>query len=503
MTLNLTVTRTVTSRLIGALKRWLQASLVRRLVLAQMATSALLWVILAGVISLEVEEDEEAKTRDIMRRGAAVVLPLAQALEAQPELLTQSLRRLDDFQRSVGSPAGVSAGVAQRAPQLPRIYVFREGQLTYRSSDADATFKIETQGNEALQKVTVNGMPWHQYVEDSPDKRLRFVALGPATLEAYGFTPWSRSWLLLPLMVSLPLLLLPAWLSVKLALRPWAKLSNEIAARGPDDLQPLRFVPAHRELSPLTRAVDQLLSRLRAARGRERSFIADAAHELRTPIAAIQVNAEALKARKLSAADLELLDGLLRSNDRAARLVSQLLALTRSDASPELTRTDQVDLEALVQNVLATWAALAQQRNVELDLTSQADLRADLQVDLEADSQVDSRIGGDAESLTALIDNLVGNAVKYSPPGGTVRVTVRADANAVQMTVTDQGPGIAPELRERVFERFFRAPGQAQSGSGLGLAIAKAVADRHGATLELSSGPEGLGLRVMLSMPRS
>jgi two-component system, OmpR family, sensor histidine kinase QseC len=477
----------LTLPLVSALKRWLQPSLVRRLVLAQMATSALLWVILAAVISMEVEDDDEAKTRDVMRRGAAVVLTLAQALDAQPELLAQSIRRLDEFQRSVGSPAGVSAGASSSAPQLPRIYVWREGQLAYRSSDSDANFSIEARSGEPLQKVTVNGLPWHQYVEDSPDKRFRFVALAPATLEAYGFTPWSRSWLLLPLMVSLPLLLLPAWLSVQLALRPWAKLSSEIAARGPDDLQPLRFAPAHRELSPLTRAVNQLLSRLRAARGRERSFIADAAHELRTPIAAIQVNAEALKARKRSAPDLELLDGLLKSNDRAARLVSQLLALTRSDASPELKLTDQVDLEALVQNVLATWAALAQQRDVELDLTSQADLQ----------------VAGDAESLTALIDNLVGNAVKYSPPGGTVKVNLHADANAVQLTVTDQGPGIAPELRERVFERFFRAPGQAQSGSGLGLAIAKAVADRHGATLELSSGANGVGLQVRLRIPSS
>jgi signal transduction histidine kinase len=471
----------------GLLKRALQPSLVRRLVLAQMATSALLWVILVGVISMQVEEDDEENTRDTMRRGAAVVLPLVQALDAQPELLVQSLRRLDDFQRSVGSPAGVSAGASSSAPQMPRIYVWREGQLTYHSRDSDANFKVEIRSGEPLPKVTVNGLPWHQYVEDSADKRIRFVALAPATLEAYGFTPWSRSWLLLPLLVSLPLLLLPAWLSVRMALRPWATVSSEIAARGPDDLQPLRFEPAHRELSPLTRAVNQLLSRLRTARERERSFIADAAHELRTPIAAIQVNAEALKARKSSPLDLELLDGLPKSNDRAARLVGQLLALMRSDASPELKLTDQVDLEILVQHVLATWAPLAQQRAVELELTSEPGLE----------------VPGDTESLTALVDNLVGNAVKYSPPWGTVRVNLERDSDAVQLTVTDQGPGIAPDLRERVFERFFRAPGQAQSGSGLGLAIAKAVADRHGATLELTGGPDDSGLLVRLRMQPS
>jgi two-component system, OmpR family, sensor histidine kinase QseC len=259
----------VTETVIGVLKRALQASLLRRLVLAQMATSALLWVILVGVISMQVEEDDEENTRDIMRRGAAVVLPLAQALQAQPELLAQSLRRLDEFQRTVGSPARASSGSGAREPQLPRMYVWRDGQLAYSSIDADANFKVEARSSEPLHRVMVNGMPWHQYVEDSADKRIRFVALAPATLEAYGFTPWSRSWLLLPLLVSLPLLLLPAWLSVRMALRPWAKVSSEIAAHGPDDLQPLRFEPTHRELSPLTRAVNQLLSRLRTARERD------------------------------------------------------------------------------------------------------------------------------------------------------------------------------------------------------------------------------------------
>jgi signal transduction histidine kinase len=470
---------------IKAIRHWLQPSLVRRLLLAQMATSALLWVVLAGLIALDVEDDDEAKTRDIMRRGAALVLPLVQALEAQPDLLAQSLRRLDEFQRSVGAPAGASAGLSDRAPQLPRIYLWREGQLAYRSVDAQADFKVDTTQGEPLRKVTVNGMPWHQYVEDSADKRIRFVALAPATLEAYGFTPWSRSWLVLPLLVSLPLLLLPAWLSVRLALRPWARVSREIASRGCDDLQPLRFTPDHRELRPLTGAVDQLLARLRAARTRERSFIADAAHELRTPIAAIQVHAEALKERKLLPHELELLDGLLKSKDRAARLVSQLLALTRSDAPPEATLAVALDLEALAQAVLAPWAPLAKQRGVELELTSQPGCA----------------VVGDAESLGVLIDNLVSNAVKYSPPGATVHVTMARDADFVQLTVADEGPGIAAELRARVFDRFFRAPGQTQTGSGLGLAIAKAVADRHGATLELSSGAASKGLQVRLRLP--
>ena len=404
-----------------------------------------------------------------------LVLPLAQTLETRPELLQQSLQRIDEFQR-----ASVAPERAQALLQMPRIYLWREGRLIYRSADAGAAFTADPSG--ALVNTTIDGQPWRVYAEDSADKHLRFAALTPASSEAFGLTPWSRGWLVLPLLVSLPLLLVPAWLSVRFALRPWARVSAEIASRGPDDLSPLRFVPSHRELSPLTGAVDQLLERLRLARERERGFIADAAHELRTPIAAMQVHAEALQNRRRGADDDALLQGLLKSNERAGRLVSQLLALTRSDAAADLRPMADVDMAALVQEALAPWAAVARTHNVELALASCA--RAPVR--------------GDDESLRTLVDNVVGNAIKYSPPGATVNVTVSHADHAVRLDVLDQGPGIAADQRLRVFDRFYRAPGQAQAGSGLGLAIAKTVADRHGAKLELGDGADGRGLRVTL-----
>ncbi len=464
----------------AALRRWLQPSLVRRLVLAQMATAALLWSALAGLAAMELSSQASDDDLEQMRLGASVVLQIAAALESQPEQLRQSLQRIDTFQRSTVAPDS-----ALHALQLPRFYLWRNGQLVYQSSDAQADFKLETTG--AMVDVVVNGLPWRSYAEDSVDKQWRFAAVTPASAEAFGLSPWSRAWLVTPLLISLPLLLLPAWWSVRFALRPWARVSSEIALRGPDDLSPLRFTPKHRELSPLTRAVDQLLDRLRLSRERERSFIADAAHELRTPIAAMQVNAEALQERKLGVEDRELLDGLLRSNARAGRLVVQLLALTRSDAAPPRRALTNVDIGALVQDALAPLASVAKTKGVELEL----------------ESQPGSLVQGDEESLRMLIDNLVGNAIKYSPAGSTVRVRVHREHDTVQLQVTDEGPGIAPELRARVFDRFYRAPGQDQPGSGLGLAIAKSVADRHGASLELFDGPDARGLAVRLRLATS
>jgi signal transduction histidine kinase len=457
------------------IKRWLQPSLTRRLVLAQIATATLMWVALAVLVVRDLSTDASEGDLAQMRMGAAMVLPLAQALEGQPALLRQSLKHIDDFQR-----ANVMSGDSLSNLQMPRIFLWRDGQLIYRSADAKNEPTIER--TQALFEVSVNGLPWRAYAEDSADGRARFAAMSPATIEAAILAPWSRSWLVLPLLVSLPLLLIPAWLSVRFALRPWARVSSEIATRGADDLTPLQFKPRHRELSPLTQAVDQLLDRLRRARERERSFIADAAHELRTPIAAMQVHAEALKERNLAPDNLELLDGLLKSNARAARLVVQLLSLTRSDASPSQRSSASVDLGALVQDALAPLAAVAQAKGIELDL----------------ESQPDSHVQGDEESLRMLVDNLVGNAIKYSPAGSTVRVRVHREHGTVQLVVSDEGPGIPPKLRERVFDRFYRVPGQDQPGSGLGLAIAKAVADRHGASLKLADGPDQQGLQVTL-----
>ncbi len=459
----------------GWLRRGLQPSLGRRLVVAQMITAALLWLALAWYASHELQTDSRDSDLTQMRLGAKIMLPLAQALDAQPELLRQIAQDIDALQRTY-----VVTNHDNTPLQMPRLYLWRDGRLVYRSPEASDGLVIDCVG--VLLDTSLDGLPWRLYAEDSADQRSRFAVMAPGSPLAYGFNPWSSSWLVIPLLVSLPLLVIPAWLSVRFALRPWARLSGEIASRGADDLSPLRFVAKHRELSPLTRAVDQLLASLRQARLRERHFIADAAHELRTPIAAVQINAEALQQRKLAADDQSLLATLLDSNARAGRLVVQLLALTRSDAAPSSRPMTTVDLEVVVQESLALCAPLARARQVELDLQSSPG----------------AVLHGDEESLRTLVENLVGNAIKHSLPNDTVTVTLHQQPGALELQVIDEGPGIAPDLRERVFDRFYRLPGQSQPGSGLGLAIAKTVAQRHGASIELGDGPGQRGLRVTL-----
>lgn len=230
-------------------------------------------------------------------------------------------------------------------------------------------------------------------------------------------------------------------------------------------------------------AINDFLARVRESAERERVFIADAAHELRTPLAAMRINVEALQSWVISESQQELLAGVIRSNSRAARLVNQLLLMMHSEARID-TAMEPVPLTTLIQERMAELEPLASARKIELEFFAEDDVW----------------IHGVRERLVSLIDNLIENAVKYSPESGRIQVDLSACDRVVQLRVSDAGPGIPPELRERVFDRFFRDPNQVQSGSGLGLAIVKAVAQQHNSSVNLSTSSEG-GLLVTVDFP--
>ncbi|HCR0169900.1 TPA: sensor histidine kinase, partial [Enterobacter hormaechei] len=278
-------------------------------------------------------------------------------------------------------------------------------------------------------------------------------------------------------------LLFPAWLSIRIAMRPWNKVVNEISLRTPDDLSPLKAVPRHRELRQTVDAINDFLARVRESAERERMFIADAAHELRTPLAAMRINVEALQSWVISESQQELLAGIVRSNSRAARLVNQLLLMMHSEAHISMVMSP-VPLTTLIQERMAALEPLASGRRIEFEFI--------------ADDEI--HITGIRERLVSLIDNLIENAVKYSPEGGRIEVQLQSRDKSAQLRVLDAGPGIPVELRERVFDRFFRDPNQTQSGSGLGLAIVKAVTQQHNGRVNLSTSAEG-GLMVTVDFP--
>lgn len=455
------------------LRRLLFASLVGRLVLAQMALVLLLWGSACAYLIHDTARYDEILEPRLASPRADMILAVVDALADQPDKLAAALKRIDVFQRRESNE--------EDDPALRQTMVVWKGdRLVYASPGEPGV--LRTLKNRQLEKLEVDGTPWRTYSQASEVSDARVTLIRSGHTMKIIFALGSRGILILPLLISLPFLVLPAWLSVRLALRPWRRFSEEISSRGPDDLAPLQFGSSYSELRPLSKAVNQLLARVAASVERERSFIADAAHEMRTPLAAMRINVEALRSHRDNPRDQELLDGLVRSSVRTSRLVAQLLGLMRSDAARPLSERVRLSLAELVQERLAALSGLARQGRIELELRA----------------HTEGMVDGEREGLTSLIDNLVENAIKYSPAGSSVELGLIEQGAELLLWVEDTGPGIPEDLHGRVFDRFFRVPDQAQPGSGLGLAIVKAVADRHGVALRLSRGADGQGLRVEL-----
>lgn len=449
-----------------------QPSLLRRLVLAQTLLLVLVWAILSVLLMLEFQSD----TSELEGARHEAILAVSRPLLDRQEALREALARIDLSRRLEG-----------QMPDEPRwrvnMLVWHGTRLVYMSPGLRVP--IEQSAVDRIETVTADGERWRALTKADAASGLR-VTLAISDEPGRGMlTLASRSLWVLPLLISAPLLILPAWGALQLALRPWRRLSDEVASRGMANLAPLVFRPAHKELKSLALGVDALLQNVRDGLERERSFIADAAHELRTPVAAMRVHAEALHHLALPGTSPERLQALVRCSDRASRLVEQMLALIRADARSDLG-PQRIAVDKMLRERLGDMARMAGARGVELDL----------------DAPDPVPLWAERQGLTSLIDNLVDNAIKYSPAGGVVlvRAYLNAEKGAV-IEVIDGGPGIPAAWRARVFDRFVRAPDQSVSGSGLGLAIVAAVVKRHGGSIDCEDNCDGGGLRMRVTLP--
>jgi two-component system OmpR family sensor kinase len=288
--------------------------------------------------------------------------------------------------------------------------------------------------------------------------------------------------LLLLAVLAMPLL----WWIVGRALRPLADLGGQLAQRRPAALEPLPLAGLPLELRPMLAALNDLLQRLQSAFEQQRSLAADAAHALRTPLAAVTLQVQLAQRAtdgEVSAGALQRLEAGVK---RASQLVAQLLALARLDPDAARAPVAPLDLAHLARDVADELAPLAEGAGKELTLALPATAPAH---------------GHDA-ALRMALTNLLDNALRHTPAGGTVQLTLDDDGNAWQLAVSDNGPGLPADERERVFDRFYRGRDAMATGSGLGLAIVRDVARLHGGTTFIGDGPGGRGLTVGLRLPK-
>jgi signal transduction histidine kinase len=350
-----------------------------------------------------------------------------------------------------------------------------DGRAIYATSRYRA---LPTRAVLGFANIEVQGVLWRTYSAATRERVIQ-VAQPHAVRRQLAAQAALRS--VTPLAAIAPLLaIVMAWL-LTVALRPLARVAREVRARDAESLAliPMQGLPD--EVSPLVGALNRMLQRLAQSFGAQRAFVADAAHELRSPLTALRLQIGTLRSADDEAARGAAIDSLRRGVERAVRLVEQLLTLAHSERGAPAAPTQRVDLSELVRQVIADTAPAALARG------------SDFELDAEGCVELD----GDPAALAALARNLAENAVLHAPAGARVRVRVWREQGVPVLSFDDNGPGIAEAERERVFDRFYRPGGDGAQGSGLGLAIVRSVAERHGATVTLGDSALG-GLRVVV-----
>jgi two-component system sensor histidine kinase QseC len=290
--------------------------------------------------------------------------------------------------------------------------------------------------------------------------------------------------LLWPLGLALPALGFVIWFGIERATRPLRRLNREVEARAPDNLAALDLGEAPPEVAPLVASLNRLFGRVAASIENERRFTADAAHELRTPLAGLRAQAQVARGAADEGERQHALDGVIAACDRATHLIDQLLTLARLEPDSFRAHRERCNLSEVTRLAVGEIVPDALARDIEIELAAEPAIAVE----------------GEPRLLRIMLRNLVDNAVRYSPSRTTVRVRVdRRDGRAI-VTVADEGPGVPAEDRARLGERFHRLPGTQASGTGLGLSIARRIAAIHGATLEFSATAPDRGLTVTVSL---
>lgn len=295
------------------------------------------------------------------------------------------------------------------------------------------------------------------------------------------------SGVLLPQFVIIPIAVVLVYLGLARGLWPLKRLQEMIEKRRPTDLSPIDVRRVPEELRPLIHALNDMMLRLELNLAAQQRFIADAAHQMRTPLTGLKSQAELALLEHDPAQIRACMEQIQVSSTSAAHLINQLLALARAESSTEKVHAvERVELNAQLEKLVAEWVPAARSRRIDLGFE-----RAHVPLHVDANPML----------LNEMFKNLIDNAIKYTPRGGMVTVRLRADIRAI-FEVEDSGPGVAGEDRQRVFERFYRVLGTQVEGSGLGLPIVREIAELHRAEVELLDPAGAQGLIVRVSFPR-
>jgi two-component system OmpR family sensor kinase len=418
----------------------------------------------------------------LLAAAFAFVSALDEAHEMQDESLRQVAALFDRQQMTLHYPA-VQAVDDDNEESRVIVQYLADGSQAVGNDDALLPLPFPTTLSDGLSTLKVTGEDFRVLVKTTARGERIVVAQETGVRDKEARESAWRS--LLPFLILFPVLLLVVGDLVRKMFRPIAMLSADIDQRDEQALHPIDENHVPSEIRPFVVAINRLLGRVAQSVDNQRRFVADAAHELRSPMTALSLQTERLAATEMPAAARERLLPLSRGIERSRNLIDQLLSLAAAQSNSSATPTN-VSVLHIYRRILEDLLPLADRKNIDIGVESSEDVQVSIN---ETD-------------LLILIRNLVDNAIRYTPPGGRIDLSVKREQATVILQVSDTGPGIAVEEQARVFDPFYRSLGTDESGSGLGLSIVKAIADRTGLKVDLGFTDviESSGLCVTVSI---
>ncbi len=415
----------------------------------------------------------------------AFVSAFEEAHEQQDDTLRQVAMLFDRQQMTLQYPQGPAIDGDDEESRVIIQYL-GDGQHSPGTTDEALPLPFPTTLADGLSTVEVAGEAFRVLVRSTAQGQRIAVAQEQDARDKDARESAWRS--LLPFLILFPVLLLVVGDLVRKLFRPIGVLAAEIDQRAEQELHPIQEQHLPTEVRPFVVAINRLLARVAQSMDSQRRFVADAAHELRSPMTALSLQAERLAATDMSPATRERFDPLSRGIERGRKLIDQLLSLAAAQSISERAQT-RLSVHELYRQVLEDLLPLAERK----------------QIDIGVDSPQDAHVVFNELDLFTLVKNLVDNAIRYTPAGGRIDLSVQTTPGAVHLQIKDSGPGISVEEQARVFDPFYRSLGTDEAGSGLGLSIVKAIAERTGARVELSfSDPAAQrGLCVLVWIART
>ncbi|GAA0413251.1 sensor histidine kinase N-terminal domain-containing protein [Massilia aurea] len=433
--------------------------------------------------------------------------PFDDALEDRVTVLGQQIRTVDG--KTVGQLRTAGRDIL-RADDVDSVYYLLagpagehlDGDRDLPRPRANRAGEPARSGTVEFRNDTIHGTPIrvaYAYVNLDPLHERTASPTPPLALVQVAETLDKRAHLaneiikgvILPQFIILPVILALVWFALSRGLSPLAELQQRIRARPQDDLSPIDPRQVPEEISPLVGSFNDMLERLGKTVEMQKRFIADAAHQMKTPLAGMRMQSE-LALREVDPAEIHRsLEQLAKSSESATRLINQLLALARAENQPQAGLAfDEIDLAAVARETVQDWVQASFAHQIDLGFESPAN----------DDERV--MIAGQPLMLREMLSNLIDNALRYTPAGGSVTVRVRSSGEHALLEVEDTGPGIAPAERLQVFERFYRILGSNTQGSGLGLAIVREIVQQHGADIDIFNNPRSVSPRFPGSLFR-